>query len=59
MRLDALTAPVPPLSSAKCVRCRRLTTVPIRIGPDRYACPQCAPEVTPWPIPGEFESERG
>ncbi|MGW6454879.1 hypothetical protein ACWF94_02975 [Streptomyces sp. NPDC055078] len=55
MNREGLTHPVPEPHTAHCLRCRRLTAAPVPIGRDpvEYACPECAPVLTPGPIPDE------
>lgn len=60
MTLDALTAPAPTVFRADCVECGRATTaaVPVRWAQAGeivlYACPHCAPFLTPGPAPDEY-----
>ncbi|MEV0438964.1 hypothetical protein AB0I84_09430 [Streptomyces spectabilis] len=50
------------MSPAVCCRCKRLTAAPVPVryierasGPGwtLYACPDCAPHLTPGPLPAE------
>ncbi|MGW4201229.1 hypothetical protein [Streptomyces sp. NPDC004726] len=57
MTVDGLTAPVPEPLTADCTHCHRPTHAPIPIRWTEhslhYACPQCAPHLTPGPTPNE------
>ncbi|MEU0986358.1 hypothetical protein [Streptomyces sp. NPDC005953] len=64
MTLDALTAPAPTVFCADCVECGRATAaaVPVRWTHAGeillYACPHCAPLLTPGPAPDEYAPSR-
>ncbi|MGW6459238.1 hypothetical protein ACWF94_25495 [Streptomyces sp. NPDC055078] len=62
MTPDALTTAAPASFTAVCTRCDRTTTAAVPIGWTQppgarghtlYACPECAPLLTPGPTPGE------
>ncbi|MGW1280111.1 hypothetical protein ACWD4V_24585 [Streptomyces tsukubensis] len=62
MTREGLTELPPPARNAICCDCGRPTYAPVPVrhiergsGPGYtvYACPRCAPDVTPGPLPGE------
>ncbi|MGW4204233.1 hypothetical protein [Streptomyces sp. NPDC004726] len=57
MIVAALTGGVPEPFTADCAHCGRPTTAPVAVGwidrSIRYACPHCAPFLTPGPTPDE------
>ncbi|MGW6457130.1 hypothetical protein ACWF94_14615 [Streptomyces sp. NPDC055078] len=67
MTPEALTAPAPTAFTATCIECRRPTSAPVRVrwlpsasgpGVTLYACPRCAPLLTPGPTPDEYGARQ-
>lgn len=67
MTVDSLTAPAPPAHRTHCCDCHRPTAAAIAVrwihtasGPGHtlYACPHCAPTLTPGPTPDELGRQK-